>query len=281
MRHIDLSQLYLPSEWFEHTTELVKELSQMTAEERSKALSKENYTLWRLLRKMLERISHGKCFYSDVESFGANGEIDHFRPKLGVEAMDLAPGTTNEGYWFLAYLIDNLRFSSQWSNRKETIGGITYGKGTRFPLLDPSKRAAFAADLCNEKPLLLNPTSEEDVALLGFNDAGEPEPSFAAKTDLDKKRVEISIQVYRLGGQQINKKRGDLCLRAMELARKLDELEEEKPWDNNNRRKVIKTKIELYEMLQPQAEFSSAVRYVLQQFSDLPSVQEVLSHSIN
>jgi hypothetical protein len=280
VRYINLKQVYVPSEWLEHAAELIDELSKMTPQDRSKALSKKNYAIWRLLRKLLERISCGKCFYSDAEVFGAEGEVDHFRPKLGVYADDLATGTSHEGYWQLAYLVENLRFASQKANRWETIGGTTYGKGTRFPLRDPQKRACCEAELCNEEPILLDPTNERDVALLGFNDAGEAEPSTEAKTDFDKERVKVSIQVYHLDTQKVKRKRGDLCLRAMELARKLDQLEDEKPWDKNNRREVIKIKIELYEMLQPHAEFSSAVRYVLQPFSTLSSVQEVLSHSI-
>jgi len=275
MRYIDLKQLYVPSEWIEHATELVDELRRMTPEERSKALKKENYALWRLLRKLLEKLSYGKCFYSEAEITGAEGEVDHFRPKLGIHADDLA-GAAHDGYWFLALVVDNFRFSSQTANRLQTVGDITYGKGTRFPLLDPRKRAFCEADLCHEEPQLLDPTNEQDVNLLGFSEAGEAEPSLLAQTTVDRDRVDVSIRCYNLNEQKIKRKRGDCCLRAMELARTLAEMEEEKPWGKNQRRKVIKTKIELYEMVQPEAEFSTAVRYVLQPFTTAAAVQEVL-----
>ena len=279
MRHIDLKQVYVPSEWIEHATELVDELGKMAREDLTAALNKEKYAIWRLLRKLLERLSYGKCFYSEADVFGAGGEVDHFRPKLGVYTFDLA-GVVHDGYLELAYLVENFRFASTTANRFQKIGKTTYGKGTRFPLLDPSKRAFCRADLCNEEPLLLDPTNEQDVTLLGFNDTGEAEPSAETKTDVDRERVEISIKCYNLNAQKIKKKRGDLCLQAMELARKLNELEDEKPWDRDTRRKVIKTKIKLFEMVQPQAEFSAAVRCVLQPYSYLSSIEEILTYSI-
>lgn len=278
MKFVDLNKVYVPSEWEELVREMVAEIGAMPAEERAKCLDKESYAVWRLMTTILERASGGKCFYLDVEITGAEGEVDHFRPKRGVQPSDLAKDKPHDGYWWLAFTVNNFRFSSQTSNRLSKDGetGVTCGKGTRFPLLDPEKRANSEAEMDQEVPLLLDPTKAEDVKLLGFNDAGEAEPSMEAKDDTARKKVEVSIECYNLNNEKIKKKRGHRCLKAKELAQKLARLEKERPWDRKAIKKVIKAKIEIYEMLQPQSNFSSAVRYVLQPFEVYPSVKEIL-----
>jgi hypothetical protein len=281
MKYVDLQKVYVPSEWEEMVTEMVAELAAMPGKERAQCLDKQSYAVWRLMKTVLERASGGKCFYLDAEMFGGEGEVDHFRPKRSVQACDLAKDKTHDGYWWLAFTVNNFRYSSQVSNRlsKDEETGVTVGKGTRFPLLDPEKRATTAAELPQEEPLLLDPSKAEDVKLLGFNDAGEAEPSFDAKDDAARKKVNVSIECFNINNEKIKKRRGHRCLKAKELAQKLARLEKQRPWDRKARKKVIETKIEIYEMLQPQSNFSSAVRYILRPFEVYPSVKEVLDRA--
>lgn len=280
MRHISLDQLYVPEEWEEHTQELVSQLRAMDSKKRSKAFrSDTDYQVWTLLNQVLKGVSYGKCFYTEAY-VGGGGEIDHFRPKSRVQKCDLLPGNSHHGYWSLAYLIENFRLCRESANKRrmDHRDGKVYGKGTRFPLIDPSKRAAGDTDDWKTEPhLLLDPTKKDDVKLLRFDDRGKPISSNSDSASLDYKRVQASIECYHLNEKEISDRRGDLCTKAKKLARRIVDLEKKK---NNgqaySRREMIEKKAELHEMVQPYAEFSSAVRCVLMQYRTSPSIKRIL-----
>ncbi len=280
MRHISLDQIYVPEEWEEHTQELVGRLRAMPHEQRSKALKSDtDYQVWTLLSRILKGISYGKCFYTEAY-VGNGGEIDHFRPKSRVQKCDLHPNSQHGGYWSLAYLIDNFRLCRELSNkrRKDPRDGKIYGKGYRFPLDDPSKRAASdTVEWKMEPHLLLDPTNPDDVKLLRFDDRGNPISVNPDKKSLEYRRVQVSIECYHLNEKEISDRRGYLCTEAKKMALRIVDLEKKKRLGKQySRREMIQMKAELHEMVQPYAEFSSAVRCVLLQFRSSPSIKRIL-----
>lgn len=285
MRHISLDQIYVPEEWEDHTQELINRLRPMPHVQRTKTLRDDtDYQVWTLLSRVLKGISHGKCFYTEAY-VGNGGEIDHFRPKSRVQKCDLHqrdldPNNRHLGYWSLAYLIGNFRLCRELANkrRKDSRDGKTYGKGTRFPLIDPSKRAPSDTDEWKKEPnLLLDPTNEDDVKLLRFDDRGNPVALNPDKTSVEYMRVQASIECYHLNEKEISDRRGDLCTKAKTMARRIVDLEKKKAnGESYVRREMIEKKAELHEMVQPYAEFSSAVRCVLMQFRTSPSIKRIL-----
>lgn len=285
MRYIPLDRLYVPNEWAEYTQELVEELRGKTPEERSKLLDKSSYRIWTKLRVLLEKLSYGKCFYTELIIVGALADIDHFRPKNRVDPDDLKEEEEHYGYWWLAFNEKNFRYCCQTANRlaKDSLADITFGKGTRFPIAADGKRAFQPGDLTDdEKHQLLDPAKQEDVALLCFADDGKaihhPKSSVA-----ERLRVEVSIQSYNLNEQNLANRRGHLCTEAKHIAEEVQELDEKAENEKLTRiekRQLIEKKIKLYDMIQPYAEFSSAVRSVLMPFKHLsPSVREIFDRT--
>ena len=140
------------------------------------------------VKDALERLFHGKCAY--CESFFATTQpvdVEHYRPKGGVEGIDGHPG-----YWWLAMVWTNLLPSCIDCNRRrdqltphESAASsvalaqagnrdrwrkLSTGKATAFPLEANSPRAATEEedyDL-SEKRLLLDPTRDEPSDHIGF-----------------------------------------------------------------------------------------------------------------
>jgi hypothetical protein len=126
---------------------------------------------WSALRPVLERASSEKCWYTECRSTGADNDVDHFRPKLGVKEDQAHPG-----YYWLAFDWRNFRLSCQRANRPRRNPEVqrTGGKADHFPLLANGVRAQGPPDnLASEYPALLDPTQPGDPALLSFKPNGE------------------------------------------------------------------------------------------------------------
>lgn len=279
MRFIDTSKLPRPSEWSAEEVRLLGELAVMTAEERSKAFATEKYRVWAKWSDLLEGLSHGKCWYSEIRGAGARGEVDHFRPKNAVAKEDAPAG--HEGYWWLGVLLSNFRFSCQVCNRrlKDENTGEMLGKGTRFPLQEGSHRAAKQADpLPAEQCLLLDPTVKADVDLIWFNEDGTVSCTNPDEESLEFKRVKASRDCYHLDDDPILTKRGVVCRNVKRLAETLEELERKVvAGDADARRTLIERKLVLYEMTRDYAEFSAAARATLKAYDFTASAREILA----
>lgn len=130
-----------------------------------------------------ENIVGSKCWYSEVESVGAELEVEHFRPKgivsnldytevLGVKTWHLLEKPLDNqkkrdiGYYWLAYNWRNYRLSCKITN---TV------KHNYFPLLPKSPIAYKPKDEENELPVLIDPLIASDVVLLSFEKKGDKE----------------------------------------------------------------------------------------------------------
>jgi uncharacterized protein (TIGR02646 family) len=149
----------------------------------------------------LRDAQHGKCCYCEVkiETPYMDEHVEHWRPKGSVKQRHGEPEFT-PGYYWLAYVWDNLFLSCQVCNRNH--------KGTQFPVADPANRArdhhqrqAFAA----EQPEMLKPDGPEDpeTAILWREDVpreGTPRGRVTIEIaglvrDLDPKRGQVLTEL--------------------------------------------------------------------------------------
>lgn len=116
------------------------------------------------VKEALILVQHGKCCFceSDVQHI-AHGDVEHFRPKGGIQINESAP-LSQPGYYWLAYDFDNLFFSCQICNQ-------SYKKNF-FPLVDEAKRVRShrdAAKIKDEAPLIVNPGLDQPPEHIFFN----------------------------------------------------------------------------------------------------------------
>lgn len=111
-------------------------------------------SIWSCIKTYLFTLFHGKCAYCET-SVGVScpGDVEHYRPKRKVEESGDHPG-----YYWLAYDISNLFPCCEHCNRYR-------GKRNHFPI---EGVRCFSPDsetsLDSEKPLLLNPYLDRDIA---------------------------------------------------------------------------------------------------------------------
>lgn len=121
---------------------------------------------------------HGKCAYCEapIRDY-QHGDVEHFRPKAGVTEENGQPvylldedgrvkidadgePVKHPGYYWLAYDWTNLVPSCTKCNQDEVRQGRRIGKHTRFPV--QGRHAQRPDEVAGEKPLLINPLSEQD-----------------------------------------------------------------------------------------------------------------------
>jgi hypothetical protein len=160
------------------------------------------------------------------------------------------------GYHWLAARWENLVPSCIDCNRERTqefpdgsFGKV--GKANKFPLASERTRAAKAGDEKREKPLLLDPCSDEPEKHLEFTEEGIIRPTLDERNK-ESRKGKISIEVYGLARKGLVKRRSEHAMRVMASIKLLKRLETElnKQPENAN----------LQEMLVD--EMSALVRYV-------------------
>lgn len=136
------------------------------------------------VKSLLIQMFKGKCAYCEIFAVaGADGDVEHYRPKGGVTDADRAE-VKHPGYWWLAMAWSNLVLSCQHCNQsrrqlihtpgqdeatiaRELVESRlrTTGKKNRFPVQGNVWVTDHVADIKGEVPLLLDPT-EDDPELL-------------------------------------------------------------------------------------------------------------------
>jgi uncharacterized protein (TIGR02646 family) len=244
--------------------------------ERREQLIRRNQPRWTALRDAFERASDGKCWYTECKSPGADNDIDHFRPKLGVKEDG-----THPGYYWLAFDWYNMRLSCQRANRpRRSPGNSTAGgKADHFPLLPKGIRARGPDDdLAKEHPALLDPTEPGDPILLTFLPNGEIDVSPEYKGNAI---VEAKIDASRLG-LHLNwpRFRDARVILYNQIERQVKRGEREAPKDisgMSTATEAFKDAIrELCGVMKPSQEFAAAARVYVQSFSDRWWVREIV-----
>jgi len=129
------------------------------------------------VRAALEKLFFDKCAYCETQvSAGSDWDVEHFRPKGRV-----AERPTHPGYYWLAYTWTNLYPSCTHCNQRridrprfdDQAPGGGSGKVDHFPVADEAKRAMSPThDLSAEKPLLLDPCSDDPETVLAIGVRG-------------------------------------------------------------------------------------------------------------
>lgn len=203
MRHlnIDFNQLTLPEGWQDKARDLSNSLLAAENEKQRSEIIERNQDHWKAVKPVLASLFNYKCWYTEAPQQGTDVDIDHFRPKKRVQET-LSTITPHDGYWWLAFCLQNYRFSCIVANRRRTdvISGVTGGKADHFPLCDENVRANTPdCDLEEEQPILLDPLKATDVHLLQFKPDGEAMPRFSEEKHARKfMRADQSILFYNL-----------------------------------------------------------------------------------
>lgn len=203
MRHleIDFNQLALPQGWQEKAQQLSDSLVAERDEKKRSEIINKNQEHWKVVKPLLGALFNYKCWYTEAPQQGTDVDVDHFRPKKRVQET-LSTATPHDGYWWLAFCLQNYRYSCIVANRRRTDveTGVTGGKADHFPLCDEGKRALTPdCDLEEEQAVLLDPLKATDVQLLQFKSDGEAMPRFSKEKHSRKfMRAEQSIAFYNL-----------------------------------------------------------------------------------
>ncbi len=193
--------------WLAKANEILDELKKEPDAQKRKVIIRKNQRHWRdvNLLAFLKALSDGKCWYTEAKFTAEYPHLEHFRPKS--YARKECGEICHEGYWWLAFDIDNYRLSKPMPNTR---------KGTYFPLRERVMAVCKPGNaVTRESPMFLDPTVEEDVALISFNSHGKPEPCINPVVDLndwDRNRIEFSIKRYGLDDEDLCDERKQLWI---------------------------------------------------------------------
>lgn len=183
MRHIPIDTFTPSAEWQQRAADATAELLGKGTPEERLAYIKANRQIWKDLGKELIAHFGDKCWYTDAANYGARLDVEHFRPKATVvelTADDFKEAGNDlllkfaqpkrEGYWWLAFNLENLLLCAQVMNREE--------KRNFFPLHKDSPVASGADQNVwrNEIPAFLDPRELDDVCLVDYDDTGSMRP---------------------------------------------------------------------------------------------------------
>lgn len=187
MQHIDLSQFRPSAEWVARARAATAELRMCQSHEERMDYITRHAPIWRDLRDQLIATFGPKCWFTDAPELVARLDVEHFRPKAKAVNLD---GSEREGYWWLAFNVDNLRLCGQIPNREH--------KKCYFPLHAQSRVAdPQNVSYVDEIPLFLDPVNIYDVSLVVYAEDGAVHPRADASA-WDKERVEITDRLLGL-----------------------------------------------------------------------------------
>ncbi len=244
--------------------------------EQRKALFENYDDRWRAVRAAFEAVSHGKCWYTECRSAGADNDIDHYRPK-GRVAEDRA----HPGYYWLAFEWTNLRLSCQRANRprRNPESGGTGGKADHFPLVYPEDRAFRPADdLSREVPAIFDPTNPLDVALLTYGRSGELELVPERKGEpVAEAKLKASRLYLHLNWPRFRDERVEIYNQIERSVRRGEQLA---PRDYGDAHTVQQTFLDicndLVKLTLPQQEYSKAARGYVEMFRDRWWIRDIV-----
>ncbi|WP_232538851.1 hypothetical protein [Chitinophaga tropicalis] len=188
---------YKPRGWQRKADVHLKALRHCADMQQRKAyLDTSTHKVWNEHKKKFERLSHGKCWFSEARATVSDYAIEHFRPKKGVDLIkskdeyrECRTATDPNGYWWLSYELENFRLAAYKPNQL---------KANYFPL---EAGSIIAKELDNswrkEKYMLLDPCIEGDTTLLTY-DGERPIEANPNPLSIEHIRARISIKVYGL-----------------------------------------------------------------------------------
>jgi hypothetical protein len=222
MRHIDLSKL---KDWIAEYPELqnwdAKEQAHVEAlrglDKKGRADYFRTHSDWNLWIPIFYRLMEGKCWYTESPPNSNHWAIEHFRPKNRANISEDV--CLKEGYWWLAYRVDNFRLAGSIVNlcRQDIFSeeDEVLGKGNYFPLyLEKCKHCEPEQNHEEEISLLLDPVVLRDTTLITFDADGSVVCTKKEGT-FEYEKVKCSIKFLALDHGHIKterKKVWDACV---------------------------------------------------------------------
>lgn len=186
-----------------------------------------NDEMWQKLKQPLLDLEkyRGKCWYSESKNEYAYMHVDHFRPKkaaVGIDKQD------HGGYWWLAFDWENYRICGPIGNTN---------KGDKFAVY---KNKANSPDdnIEDEIIFFLDPTEEQDVLKITFNNNGEIMPIHQSGFHFQQARY--TIDCLKLNSKQLMEARKEIWIKCDALIRETQDLAEK---DNQNPSSFIRGQI--------------------------------------
>ncbi|HKV10831.1 MAG TPA: retron system putative HNH endonuclease [Thermoanaerobaculia bacterium] len=205
--------------WFE----LSRQWTQSALRERGDHDVKDHVYRHLSVKTALEELFHRKCAYCETPLGEVDWQVEHFRPKGAVTERPDHPG-----YYWLAYEWSNLYPSCAPCNQSrkdlplwgDPETGEAAGKANQFPVEDETGRPMrHEDDIRREKPLLLDPCSDEPEKSFRYTPLGEILP---VDGDL---RAETSARVFHLTRRRLRDRRReqvDAVIVVLKLVQKLE-----------------------------------------------------------
>ena len=251
MIHIDTSALKPSAKWTTKAYELTKKLTDATTKaERDDIINSNKH--WSDLKGDLEKLSYGKCWYSEAREIHSHYHVDHFRPKKKAKDSD---DVDRGGYWWLSYDWTNYRLCGSVGNTK---------KGDRFPV-KYHKANGPGDPLEDEMFYFLDPTDADDVKLLNFDEEGKAIPASPNSKSWDYVRASETIKWYDLNFPKLQAERQRIWGRISRNIQHIEYLNQKQNLDpTSTGRALLRTEYEkLREQIAPCTELSSTVRCCL------------------
>ena len=240
--------------------ELTEQLMQLPPEQRNDFID-QHAVYWGKLKEHYVKLSHGKCWYTEVKDIASSYHMDHFRPKKKPKELkkncEIETATSTEAYWWLAF---------EWKNYRLSASVPNTSKHSYFPLKKGTNAITQGENVYKEHYALLDPTNKDDVALIAFGIDGKIYPACADTEQWKIQRVTLSKRVYNLDYPSLVDGRIEI---QQKCRRKIQQIK-------NMQRKYAETSLtefrdilkeyvlELKAMTQPDAELSAVARNYIQ-----------------
>ncbi|WP_411817358.1 hypothetical protein [Hyphococcus sp. DH-69] len=222
--------------------------------------------VWQCCKESLKGASFDKCYYCEMKDIRSDGAVDHYRPK--------------SKYKWAAFRIDNFRFACTLCNsrRKDRNTGEIGGKGAGFPLFDGCQMATCADEICNERPLLLDPCNAADPDALDYRADGVAVPASDDNANPQKVRAETSIAAYHLNHSDLQEERRKAAIKIQEKVNEVEaNLTRFVGGDLAAQPAYTSAVRDLKRFLDQRAELSAFSRRVLQSYKNKPFVETILA----
>lgn len=252
MIHIDTNGLVPDPAWIQKASRLTRRLLAAANKDEINSIIDANENMWQQLKRSLLELEkyRGKCWYSESRNDYAYMHVDHFRPKkaaIGIDKQD------HGGYWWLAFDWKNYRICGP-------IGNVN--KRDNFAVLR-NKANSPQDNIVDEVIYFLDPTEEQDVLKITFNNNGEIMPIHESGFYFDQ--AQYTIACLKLNYKQLVEARKEIWIKCDTLIRETQSLTQD---DSQNpsafRRGQIKEKIKrIQELVISTAEFSATAKACL------------------
>jgi uncharacterized protein (TIGR02646 family) len=177
------------------------------------------YNSNKAVKKALIKLFNGKCAYCESRLVTVSrGEIEHFRPKLGIGSDKKA--LLKPAYYWLAANWNNLLLACTNCNQQNTFeiigeGTKTVGKMNQFPLLNEKLRCRHPNHIIDKENLVrlvIDPCIDKPQKHIYFTNSGLIKPTKRKGTIVSIKG-KTSIDVYALQRKELVEEREMLIIK--------------------------------------------------------------------